>query len=601
MSSGLFTQISQTTGDQNSASQVLTQNYLAYNNNISLGSYFTYLYPVYTLEGASLNYYGIDYNSISYDITNGKLYTLFFSGESTSSVIGHSGSTLITHSLYCMPFSAYTLYVQNPEAEDFPFGDIANFLNTPLLSLTEPVSSITISNSAYTYSFPTLYKDVGNFTLPVFEDKNQYLLDTLFSFEESNDLTIGDCLRMTPNVFDPPERVYLEPSATTFYTSNLGEFEISGDTPFSGFTVNGAFFTYFVPPKKPNLNVSLGRQQISVEGPQTNLSPVFNFANVDDGDYYKLQVNYNTGDTPYSGTEIYTYEINKQVGDAEFVRVFSTPLNANDDFIYRIGNTKEIINIFGNKQSITTWSDSVSASISASGKFYFSGYTWRNYISNTFNGVYHISGMTIVANTLIPTTYVFDTVENLTMTNGRISAATDGSGLITIEYNGTLYTEDWRNALYSSTSWSNLGIYIVDDSPNTAITDSNFTINTITQGMPNASVTLQQIYGNTELDLAIDQRSSRSTTFTNRDLYQQGISNGVTLSRISGPNGYFDFGFVRGGYYRLTVQPSASYPAYEPIDIFITINSNLGMDLILSIIWGNQTFTFDDLQNDTFL
>jgi len=619
MPSGVFTQISQSTGDQNSSSQVLSQNTLGYFNNISYGNYFSYLYPVYRLEGASLDYYNVDYNSISYDITNGKIYTLFFSGESISSVSGHTGSTLLTHSLYRLPFSAYTTVISSSISgltntidltgstsgtatgnTETSF-DIQSFFDTPLVSITENVSGITIINSAYTYSFPTLYKDVGNFTQPIFEDKGQYVLDSIFSFEESNDMTLGDAYFLNPDNSFIPQQAYLEPSATTYYSSNLGPVEITGDTPFSGTVINGAFFTYFVPPKKPNLYVSGGRQLIAIEGLQTNLSPVFNFANVDDGDYYLLQVNYDTFDTPFSGTEIYTYTINKQVGDAEFVRVFSTPLRANDDFNYRIGNTKEIINIFGTKQSITNWSDSIYAKIVAAGQYYFSGYTWRNYISSTFDGFYYISGMTIGGSTTGPMTFTFTTTDvGATMVTNTISAATDGINTITIDYNGTLYTQDWRNAIYSAASWSSLGLYIVNDSPLTAITDSSFSFTTETSGMQGVSLTLTQLYNNTQLDLSIDRRSSQTVAVSNTEDYV-GTSNGLILNRTSGTDGYFDFGLLNGGYYRLTASPPAQYAAYEPIDTYITINSDLTLNLIFYIIWGNQSFTFQDLQNDTFL
>lgn len=597
--------ISQTTGDNDSSSQVLSQNTLAYNNNISYGNYFSYLYPTYRLEGASLLYYERDYNSITYEITNGKSYTIFFSGESTPSVIGHTGTTIITHSLYRLPFTANTLYLSNPDADGII--DIQPFFDNPLLSISEQVSAITISNSAYTYNFPTLYKDVGNFTRNVFEDKDQFFLDTLFSFEESNDLTLGDCYIYggfdTASNREIYTRLFLEPSATTFYTSNLGTLEITGSSAYSGTSYRGAFFTYFVPPKKPNLNVSGGRQLINVQGTQTNLSPVFNFSNVDDGDYYQLQVNYDVNDTPFSGTNIYTYNINKQVGDAEFVRVYSTPLRINDDFLYRIGNVKEIVNVFDNRQAITTWSDSISASIKATGVFRLSGYTWRNYISNTFNGAYHISGMTIAGSTSEQTTFTFTTSNIIGMPANTISAATDGISTVTIDYNGTLYTQDWRNAIYSADNWSNLGLYIVGDSPNTGITDSSFSFSTVTQAMPSVDLTLYQVYSNSLVNLSIDLRSSLQVAPVDASEYA-GSTIGLQLTRTSGPDGFFDFGTINGGYYRLLAIPaSPTYAAYETIDIFITINSATILNLIFYILWGNNNpaITFETLSNETFL
>lgn len=597
----------------------MIQNTRGYLNTVSLGRYDEYLYPVYSLEGASYNYYEVDYNSISYDITNGKTYTIFFSGDSLSSIVGHTGNTLITHDLYRFPYSTLTAYlslpvIQNnsPQAEetdtgsgldDSAFEDIELYFTSPLLSITEELSAITITNNSYTYAFPVQYKDVGNFTYDVFSDKDQYMLDTSFSFELHNDLTIGDAYYLPDAENLTPTRLYLEPSATTFYTSSKYDFnEITGDTLFSGTTFRGAFFTYFVPPKKPNLNVSLGNQSISVQGLQTNLSPTFNFANVDDGDYYKLQVNYDPLDTPFSGSEIFTYIVNKQAGDAEYVRTYSTPLRASDDFIYRIGNTKELVNIFGNKQSITTWSDTISASIDAAGLFRFSGYTWRNFISGTYNGYYVISGMTIGANSNGPVTYNFSTTQNVSMPSNTISASTNGVNTITVEYNGTVSTTDWRNALYNTSSWSSLGLYIVNDNVNTAVTDSTFSFITETQGMPNANLRLYQIYNSTQLNVGIDLRSSRRAVVQNTTSYPSSGGTGIQFNRTSSSTGFFDFGLLNGGYYRLVVTPeSPQYAAYISIDTYVTINSNTSLDLILYILWGNQDYTFDDLSNETFL
>ena len=596
--------LSQTTGDNDTSSQVLTQNTLGYFNNISLGNFFSYDYPAYyRIQGASLNYYGVDYNSISYDINNGKEYTIYFSGDSINSLLTNTGSTLIIHELYRLPFSAYTDYVSNPDFSDV---DVDTYLTTPLIEIQENTSGITITNNAYTYSFPTQYKEIGNFTKYIFSDKDQYIIDTVFAFEEPNDMTLGDCYYLDTNNNNTPTRLFLEPSATTTYRSGIGPATITGNTPFSGSVINGAFFTYFVPPKKANLNVSGGNSAIAVQGTTSNLSPVFNFANVDDGDYYQLQVNYDTQDAPFSGSDIYNYIINKQVGDAEFVRTFSIPLRANDSFIYRIGNTKEIINIFNTKQNITTWSDSVEASIIATGDFILSGHTWRNYVDYDYSGQYQISGMTIVSpNTVGAFTYNFATTTNGVMVANTISASTSANTStiydVTVHYNGTLYTQDWRNAIYSSTTWSSLGMYIVGQSPNTGLTDSSFGFTTASRGIEGANITLYQIYNNTQVDLAIDIASSSQKILNKVGNYNDMVS-GIEYVAISSTEGFFNFGNVNGGYYKLVATaPGPQYSAFISIDTYITINSNTNLDLIFYIDWGNPNATFANLINETFL
>ncbi len=591
--------VSQSTGDENTSSQVLSQNTIGYDKTTTIGSYFSYDYPVYRINGATLDYYGKDYNSISYDISNGKLYSLFFTGN-THSI---SGTTLLSFDLYRLTYEDYLNYSLFTTASTV---NIESIFTNPLLSVDLHCSAITLTSSAFTYNFPTQYKDVGSFTKNTFGDKNQYILDTVFSFEQPNDMTLGDAYFLDTTLLsnntniNVPTRLFLDPSATTFVNSNLGPFIITGDTPFSGITINGAFFTYLVPPKVPQLNVSGGRSQIAIQGTITNLSPIFNFSNVDDGDYYQLQVNYDTTDSSYSGSEIYTHVINKQAGDAEFVRTFSTPLRANDSFIYRIGNTKEIVNIFNNKQSITKWSDSIETTIQSTGLFSLSGYTWKNYISNTYDGSYTVSGMTITGGAYDALTFDFITTAT-TMPNNTISATTDGISRVIVSYSGSVTTLDWQNAILSASSWSSLGLTLSGGSSGTGITDSVFSFTTSWKGMPDVNLTLLNIFNNTLLDLSIDTKSSLSTVVLERTSYVDTVL-GQTFNEISDSMGFFDFGQIDGGYYLLTATPSApTYAAFEPIQRYITIDSNTSLDLIFSIIWGNNIFTFADLQNETFL
>lgn len=583
---------SKTTGNDNTSSQVLTQNTLGYFNSSVLCDYFSYDYPTYRIEGASFRYYEEDYNSISYDITNGKIYTLIFTANSQSI----SGTTILTFDLYQLSYEDYLNFILNDTGTTV---DIETNFQQPLVSIDIACSGITLDSNIFEYNFPTHYKNIGSLTQNIFSDKNQYILDTVFSFEKPNDLTLGDAYYLDDD--GNPIQEYLVPSASTYVSSNLGPQIITGNTPFSGLTINGSFFTYFVPPKKPNLNVSGGRSLISVQGDLTTLSPIFNFNNVDDGDYYQLQVNYDITDTAFSGDSIYTYSINKQSGDAEFVRTFSTPLRANDSFIYRIGNTKELINIFNNKQAITIWSDSIEATINSTGLYTLSGYTWRNYISNTYNGSYEISGMTIFGGASTARTFTFSTSNNIAMGSGTISATTNSIDTITIEYNGSVSTLDWQNAVESASGWTSLGLNIINGSSGTGVTSSSFSFDTQWQGMPNVSLTLTNIYKNTQLDLSIDIRSSESTVFSERSSYNDTVL-GQTITRTSDSNGFFNFGNLDGGYYLLTAMPSSpTYAMYEPIQSYITINDDTSLDLIFSIVWGNDSFTFGDLSDETFL
>lgn len=594
---------SQTTGDRDSVSQVLTQNTLSRENTISKSGYFEFEYPVYSIEGATFDYYGKDYNSISYDISNGKIYSLLFSANTQSL----SGQNTLSHVLYRITLSDYVSFLSDPSTYGYYLNQA---LNTPLLSITESCSAITLNSNVYTYSFPTQYKDVGNFTQNIFEDKFQFLLDDVFGFYQDNDMTVGDAYYLstttTAEGFQIPVRLYLEPSGQTFTSSNLGVKTITGNTTASGYTFQGAFFTYFVPPKKPNLNVSNGRQQISVEGVVKTLSPIFNFNNTDDGDYYVLDVNYDTADTPFSGTEIYSYTINKQAGDAEFVRTFSTPLRANDDFLYRIGNTKELVNIFGNKQSITTYSDAVAASIQSSGQYNLSGTTWRNMVSDTYYGYYRMSGVTVGFETPAAKTFSVTTTLDVGLTLDTVVATTNSIDTVTVTYNGSVSTLAWQNAVYAAPGFTSLGMYVVGGNANSAMTASDFTFNTSTSSHRLSGVTVQltSVYLNTSLNLAIDRRSSETVVTPVTKDYVNSTA-GQSYTRTSDSNGNFNFGSLVGGYYQLEAVPQSPPSAnseLEPITQYITINNSTSLNLVFSLYWSNQLNEgFYVLANETFL
>jgi hypothetical protein len=214
--------------------------------------------------------------------------------------------------------------------------------------------------------------------------------------------------------------------------------------------------------------------------------------------------------------------------------------------------------------------------------------------------------MTIVSpNTVGAITYNFATTTNGAMVANTISASTSANTStiydVTVHYNGTLYTQDWRNALYSSTTWSSLGMYIVGESPNTGLTNSSFGFTTTSRGIEGASITLYQVYNNTQVDLAIDLASSSQKILNKVGNYNDMVS-GIEYTQVSSTEGFFDFGNVNGGYYRLVATaPSPQYNAYITIDTYITINSNTDLDLIFYINWGNNNYSFDDLSNELFL
>jgi hypothetical protein len=148
---------------------------------------------------------------------------------------------------------------------------------------------------------------------------------------------------------------------------------ITGGT-FENLVVHGALFTYFIAPQKPNIDVL--SDMPSVVGTLETFSPIFSFNNVSDGDYYKLQVSYDTTDTAFLNSVV--FKIPKQEGIPDFIRSYSTPLSPDTEFIYRIGNTKEIVNIFGVKQNVTTWSRVETALTATDGIYDVAGVVYQD-------------------------------------------------------------------------------------------------------------------------------------------------------------------------------------------------------------------------------
>ncbi len=379
----------QSTGNADSVTQAFSQNRFV-KITPQKSSIFTFLNPVYLIEGATYNYYEQNNDATSFNLNNNKQYALNFTANTASL----SGITLLNHELYRIRYNDYvnakivSMNANTISEATLPFVGTAitltNSVSEPLITFTDYMTGGTsvpnnLLGNKYTFTFPTVVKPTDSYKIELFEDKAQYFIDSKFIFPKPIDYTLGKIQTISASTIVTIKEYPNEPYE--FLESSLGEHVITGNTPFSGLTVRGAFFTYFVPPKKPILNVGGGDSTNPVVGKLPTFSPTYNFNNVDDGDYYRLQATYDITDYSFIHDSLANFEINKQHGDAEFVRTYSTPLTPNKKFLYRIGNTKEIINIFGVKQSLTTWSDTIQAETANDGNYEFSGTCYHGYVS----------------------------------------------------------------------------------------------------------------------------------------------------------------------------------------------------------------------------
>lgn len=358
-------------GDNDDAAQVFLAN-ASVPLPILETSPFNFEVPVYSTNGASFSYYTQDINAISTNLNNTKALIFNFSANTDSL----TGVTEMIHDVYRLKYELFNDVVTNTGTTLFE--DAVSAITVPLVTLVESVSGTSfVANSAHTLNFPVRIKPVGEFAQDMMMDKSQYFVDSKFFFPKALDVTLGE---IEVHSGDSVATLFaLQTGDTEYLTSSGRPHQITGGT-FSGTTINGAFFTYFTPPHKPDIKVI--DDQPSVIGNMATFSPIFSFKNVDDGDYYRLQVDYNTGDTAFTGTTT-IFKIQKQIGDAEFIRTFATPLTPNADFIYRVGNTKEIINIFGIKQNVTVWGEYALARTANDGQFTLSGTAYKNVIGGT--------------------------------------------------------------------------------------------------------------------------------------------------------------------------------------------------------------------------
>ncbi len=392
--------ISRTSGSGDSMSQVFLSNNFA-DSKEAVTTPIGFNVPIYTLQGATFNYYEQTTDGISASLNNSKSITFLISAN-TSSL---SGVTKMKHDIYKIDYDVFTaLTISNFELSSTTSslnassasGSVTTINTNPLSAVTEAslilLSAITtpihtviesvsgatfLVGSAHTINLPKRIKPKGLYTQNLFTDKAQYFLDTTFLIEQPINQTLGDVLTYSGNqiiqLYDMPF------SSNTFVQTSSRTHIITGGT-FIGSSISGASFTYFVPPKKADIFVINGRP--AVEGLLNTFAPIFSFKNVEDGDYYKVQVNYNTGDTSFTG-ETTTFKFDKQIGNADYIRTVALAVTPNSEFLYRVGNSKEIINLFSVKQNVTTWSEFTYAKAANDGTFRLSGHTWLNQIGGS--------------------------------------------------------------------------------------------------------------------------------------------------------------------------------------------------------------------------
>jgi hypothetical protein len=397
----------QTTGDKNSVSQVFYNNAFVKINQ-GAQNFIEFKLPMFITFGGTQDYYGQSVHSIFTNLTR-PFFRFYFTANTQS----FSSTTFLIHDVYRLDYKTFsnfqpsfvpsvagmetdnntttetsttnvdgviststtrkvTSIINNKNTfQDLGFtslNDIQSSLSNPIFSLTAVTSGIV----EHIYDFyPDEYvKNIGTFKAQLFQDKSQYFIDTKIKFLIQKDPTLLDYDFFSTSGSNPYVIIQSDYNATdTVVTDNSRSIINQGQ--FQGLNVVGNFFTYFFVPNKPKIEYPV------VTGPLSTFTPTFYFSSVEDGDEYLLQVNYNTGDTGFTGT-FFSYPIikddkfkeqsvDKQVNPvSEFttsktIRRYETSIKSNSNFLYRVGNVKSIVNLFGVKQSVVTFSDNFMA------------------------------------------------------------------------------------------------------------------------------------------------------------------------------------------------------------------------------------------------
>lgn len=449
----------ETAGDSDSYSQAFYNNYYA-NNIPVINDFFSFYKPQFYTYGGTLNYYGQDPFAIFTNTINPAI-RFIFTGHTESL----SGDSYFVHNIYKLDYPTFKLYGDNqlansieiinkeskasgsnsagvipakdligvsniktgnnviPQPDKFfggkiqgnDFNTIQNYFKTPLLTITASTSAVT--GFVYDLYLNQYTKQLGKYKEELFEDKAQYFIDTQIIFnttlgkDYSNYFSINDG---GVNTF--PWNDNLRISAT-----NSFQHTISGVT-FSGISVMGNYFAYFTVPDKPVLEYPI------MTGSLSTFTPELRWSNGNNADSFLVQINYNTGDTGFTGT-IYNYPVAKTPENTKTItNRIKTPttetvtdkviytaqvsVKSNSNFIYRIGNSREFIDVFDVRRNVVAFSDTFSA-ISQPDPI-------RLYVGSESDSVY----MTEIGGMITPPSLDYETTDATLVLSGLVSGST---------------------------------------------------------------------------------------------------------------------------------------------------------------------------------
>lgn len=400
----------ETSGDKNSVTQVFYNNLYADSDPVRT-TFSSVLKPKFTTYGGTLNYFAQDPYAIFTNLVRPPIRFVF--SANTESL---SGNSYFIHNIYRIDYETFRLYGDNQidsnvtimnkksteakiadvpqknkeftnqtrkingnnpiiEPEKF-FGQpltirdlsvIQDFLSKPLLTFTASTTAIT--GNIYDLYLDQFIKQSDKFKSELFLDKAQYIIDTQLVTTAHVNRDYTDFTTLSPNGVIQSTGVWN--NNIQLISTNSYPYTIEKGL-FSGITLSGNYFTYFIVPDKPVFEYPI------MTGTLTTFTPEFRWSNGDNADTFLLQINYELSDTGFTGVSTFNYPVEKTEKntkisrsktkslDTEFetekaIYTFQVPVKSNKTFIYRVGNSKELVDIFNVRRNVITFTDYYSA------------------------------------------------------------------------------------------------------------------------------------------------------------------------------------------------------------------------------------------------
>jgi len=356
---------------------------------------------------------------------------------------------------------------------------IQSYLENPLIVITASTSGVT--GDIYDLVLDEYVKKLGNYKDEFFTSKGQYFVNTkiVFNINLNKDYTnfysiiTGETSAVTTTVIltattflsgetgASPGVPITFTSATivtgvTSTTESIGvdkqewnntlKIEATNNYlhtislgPFAGINVIGNFFTYFIVPDKPVMEYPIMQGQLST------FTPEFRWSNGDKADSYIVQINYDTSNTGFTGSSVINYPVEKSEKNAQVIRSktkgpteesetekttynFQLPMKSNKSFLWRVGNSVELIDLFNVRRNVVTFSDYYFATSQAE--------PVKTYVVTESDSP-HISD---VAGFGIPPSLDYESAVSEYTLSGTVSGSTVTGATIQLTYPNSAYT-----------------------------------------------------------------------------------------------------------------------------------------------------------------